>query len=402
MSERLPSTASPFTARTAIILMVVALLSLGAVLTLMAWSPDLASRDRAGPTPYSRSAVGYAGLINMLEDTGHPVNVSRRRDSMEYGGSRLLVVTLPLSGPEVNVRDISGPAIIILPKWDYLTNPAKRSWELNTTIADANYVEAAASVFDESISISRAQNPGRLETPFGVVEPDFEDQMQVLQSDTLEPVVETGEGMLLARIPDEEIYIVADPDLLNNFGLARLENARAGLGMIGLVTRSRDQTIIFDATLHGFERSTNLMKILLSVPWIGATLVALAAMALIIWAAAVRFGAPERETRAIAAGKRALADNSAGLIAMARRERRMAPGYLALSRRALVRELGLPKTLSEAETTALLQRMGEQAGLETGYSSLNEGLAAPAGSRDDLRHKARALWRWRREMKHGQ
>ena len=144
------------------------------------------------------------------------------------------------------------------------------------------------------------------------------------------------------------------------------------------------------------------MKILLSVPWIGATLLALASMALIIWSAAVRFGAPEREAPAIAAGKRALADNSAGLIAMAHREPRMAPGYLSLSRRALVRELGLPKTLSEAETTALLQRMGEQAGLDTSYSSLNQGLSVPAGSREDLRHKARALWRWRREMKHGQ
>lgn len=402
MSERLPQTGSPFSVRTAAILVVVSLVSLGAVLTLMAWSPDLASRDRAGPTPYSRSAVGYAGLVKMLEGRGHSVSVSRRRDSVEYGGGRLLVLTLPLFGQEISPDDIGGPALIIAPKWSFIANPAKKSWELNTTLADLDAVDAAASVFDETIEVVRLRNPGTIDLPSGEARPDFENEMQVLRSDTLEPVVDVAGGMLLAKIPDRDIYILSDPDLLNNFGLARLENAKAGLGMIELIIAESGRPIIFDATLHGFERSTNLMKILLSIPWLGATLVALAAMGLIGWAAAVRFGAPERETRAIAAGKRALADNSAGLISMARRERRMAPGYLSLSRRALVRELGLPKNLSEAETTALLQRMGEQAGLDTDYSSLNDGLSAPAGSREDLRHKARALWRWRREMKHGQ
>ena len=402
MSERLPRTGSPFTARTAVILIVVALLSLGAVLTLMAWSPDLAPRDRAGPTPYSRSSVGYSGLITMLEARGHPVTVSRRRDTMQIGGSRLLVVTVPLYGPDVSIDDVSGPALIVLPKWSFEANPAKKSWELDTDLARLKSVEAAAAVFDETVEVYRLRDPGSLDTSFGTVRPSFEHEMQVLRSGTLEPVVEAAGGTLLAKVPDEEIYILSDPDVLNNFGLARLENAKTGLGMIDLITRRDDQSIVFDATLHGFERSTNLLKILLSVPWIGATLLALASMALIIWSAAVRFGAPEREAPAIAAGKRALADNSAGLIAMAHREPRMAPGYLSLSRRALVRELGLPRTLSEAETTALLQRMGEQAGLDTSYSSLNQGLSAPAGSRDDLRHKARALWRWRREMKHGQ
>jgi hypothetical protein len=124
-------------------------------------------------------------------------------------------------------------------------------------------------------------------------------------------------------------------------------------------------------------------------------------MALTGWAAAIRFGAPEREAPAFAPGKQALADNSAGLIAMARREGRMAPGYLALTRRALSRQLGMPKTLSETELAALLDRMGDQAGLDSRWTDLGSGLAQPAASREDLRQKARALWRWRKEMTHG-
>ena len=87
-----------------------------------------------------------------------------------------------------------------------------------------------------------------------------------------------------------------------------------------MVPRSNLLPILIDAARHGFERSENLLKMMFSVPYIGVTIVALAAALLLGWAAAIRFGPPMREERAIALGKQALADNSAGLVAMARRE----------------------------------------------------------------------------------
>ena len=66
-SERLPEATNPFSARLVIILIAIAIVSFAAVMALMAWSPDLARKDRPGATPYSRSASGYAGLIDMLE-----------------------------------------------------------------------------------------------------------------------------------------------------------------------------------------------------------------------------------------------------------------------------------------------------------------------------------------------
>ncbi len=402
MSERLPQARTPFTGRVIIILIVVSLLSLGAVLTLMAWSPDLASRDRAGPTPYSRSATGYEGLINMLEAQGRDVSVSRLPRTMETGGRRMVVATLGISGRSLDPDDISGPALIVLPKWNYRANPAKRSWELTADLASTERVRILLREFDEDGDITREENPGDVTTEFGTFSPDFEDEMQVIEAAQLEPLISVPGGVLLGKIPDRELYVLSDPDLLNNFGLSRLENARFGLALIGDLSENGSRPIVFDATLHGFEHSTNLLKILLDIPYLGATLIGLATMLLVGWASAVRFGAPERETRAIQAGKRALADNSAGLIAMAGRERRMAPGYLALSRRALSRELGLPRTLSEEEYQALLDRMAEQQGMETSFSTLQAGLSSPASSRDDLRNKARALWRWRKEMTHEQ
>ncbi len=401
MSERLPEASNPFSGHVVWTLLLVGLLSFAAVVALMAWSPELASRDRPGGTPYSRSATGFAGLIDMLEAEGRQASVSRLGQTMEAQDGRLMIVTLPLHGRDLDLDTLAEPALIILPKWTIIPNPARKAFEIDTNLADISTVDASLGLVAENASVHRLRNPGKMATPVGKAAPDFEHEMQVITSDTLEEVIGIPGGQLLSRLGDRDIYLLSDPDLLNNFGLARLENARLGLGIIDLVSRDTDRPIIFDATLHGFERSNNLLKAMLDIPFLGATLVALAAMILIGWSAAIRFGAPEREAPAFAPGKQALADNSAGLIAMARREPRMAPGYLSLTRRALSRELGMPKTLSESELAALLDRMGHQAGLDESWSKLGAGLTGPAASRDDLRHKARALWRWRKEMTHG-
>lgn len=400
-SERLPETSNPFSARLIIILIAVGIVSFSAVMSLMAWSPDLARKDRPGASPYSRSATGYAGLIDMLEADGAPVSVSRRTESLQSGNGRLMVLTLPLRGRTFDMDEITGPALIVLPKWYFIQNPARRAFELDTRLAARDTVDAMLGLVEEEARLYRLRNPGEIETPFGTFAPDFGQNMQVVKSDMLDPVIEVPGGQLLSKLPERDIYLLADPDLLNNFGLANVENAAMGLGVMSYAGASGDRPVTFDATLHGFEQSTNLLKLLLDIPFLGATLVALATIGLIGWAAAIRFGAPEREAPAFAPGKQALADNSAGLIAAARREPRMAPGYLSLTRRALVRDLALPKTLSEADLRALLDRMGDQAGLETEWSEIGGGLSEPAHSRDELRHKARALWRWRKEMTHG-
>lgn len=400
MSERLPRTDSPFSGRTVLILLAVGLLSFAAAISLMAWSPDLARKDHPGATPYSRSASGYAGFIDMLEASGHTARVSRLPESLETSDGRLMVLTLPLYGRSFDLDDVAGPALIILPKWRFIADPVRQAYERDTRLAKTSAVDGMLGLVAEDASVHRLRNPGKLATPFGEMAPKFDHEMQVVQSDSMEPVVEIPGGQLVSRVPDREIYLLSDPDLMNNFGLARVENARMALGLVDYLAPYSGQPVIFDATLHGFERSSNLLKILLDIPFLGATLIALATVVLVGWAAVIRFGAPERETPAFAPGKQALADNSAGLIAMARREARMAPGYLSLTRRALVRELGLPKTLSETELNALLDRMGEQGASDESWSALGEKLVKPAASREDLRHKTRALWRWRKEMTH--
>ncbi|MEM7007415.1 MAG: hypothetical protein AAF498_16180, partial [Pseudomonadota bacterium] len=167
------------------------------------------------------------------------------------------------------------------------------------------------------------------------------------------------------------------------------------------IRQGDDTPIVFDATMHGFERSASLLKALLDVPFIGATLTALAAMLLLGWTALVRFGSPIREDRAIALGKEALTDNTAGLFAMTRRETRMAPDYLALSRKAAARDLGAPKGLSEPELAELFDRMSEGGQSGETWSEIARGLRSTTITRDDLLDRAQRIWRWRKERSDG-
>lgn len=403
MSDRAGGGGSPFSTPLVAVLLAVSMLAFGAVVTLSAWSPELADRDRAGPHPYSTSALGYNGLVRLLEARGDLVRISRVERTLEDSQDGLKIVTLAAYGMDqaVDEMDITGPALVVLPKWTGSPEPLRPNWQRETRLLDAITVERMTSYFDSDARIWRLRSPARVETPFGSYDLALGDDMQVLRADSLVSVIPTAAGDLVAQIPGEDIYLLSDPDLLNTFGLAEAENARLALALVDWLRPYEGAPVILDATLHGFERSENLLRMALDVPFLGATLTALMVFLMIGWAGAVRYGDPDREARAIALGKDALMDNTAGLIAMGRRETRLAPDYLALTRRAVAKAIGAPRTFTAAELTELFDRMSE-AGEETSkFSDLEVRARAIQPSREALMTLARQLYRWRKETTHG-
>ena len=404
MSERLPQNANPFSALTSAILIGVGLLAFVAIFALLAWAPDLASKNRAGTHPYSTSAIGYGGLVSLLEADGQTVTISRLTSSLEYSED-LLILTFPRYGlnraPEVDLSYVSEPALYVLPKWTGFPDREKPSWQKDTDLIDKSSVEYIAKEFDTDVRVWRLRNPGRVRTPFGTQTPSFENEMQVLESDSLEAVIRMPGGTLVAKLPGREIYILSDPDLLNTFGLARRDNARMALGLLDYLKQYPEQSVTLDATFHGFERSESLLRAIFDVPFLGATLVAFATILLIGWSAFIRFGPPTRETRAIIFGKNALAERSAGLISMARREGLMAPNYAQTVERDLSKQLGLPASTTDTEIARTADRIAKQKGLASNWTDQKRQLEHAASGRNDLRDKALALWRWRKEMSDG-
>ncbi|MEM1390004.1 MAG: DUF4350 domain-containing protein [Pseudomonadota bacterium] len=400
MSKETGNDPNPFSGAVVGLIVAIGLISFSAAFALIGWAPELADRDRAGEHPYSTSAIGYQGLIRLLQADGHDVSITRTADARDYAPG-LLIVTIPHFGfnrlDDFEVTDVSEPVLYVLPKWRGRVDRSQRSWHEDTRLLRLTALQSLIENFDRDASISRSVDLPNFDTPIGPSKLNIDNAIQVIKSEWLIGVVETQEGQLISRLPGTEIYVLADPDILNTFGISRPDNARFALGLIDNLLPYEGAPITLDATVHGFERATNLLKAILDAPFVGATLISFMTMLLVGWGASVRLAPPQQEDRAIALGKKALADNSAALIAMARRETTMAPRYLETSRRAMLRRLGLPRNTEQATLTLTLNALIKKHGNEATFDTTAEPLKQPARSREDLTEKAQRLWRWRKE-----
>ena len=391
---------SPFSARVVAILIAIAVFSFGGVMVMAGWAPELRDRNQAGDHPYSTSALGYNGFVRLMEAQGYPVTVSRLERSLETRDWGLMIVTLSAYGKFDMIEETSFqlPALVVLPKWYGRADPLNPARQADTRFIDARDLNDRLRSIYPDAEVLRIAPSVEIDGDFepGPVKADV--RLQMIRSSDLETVVGTPQGALVAFDPHRGLYILSDPDMISTFGLARVENAMFATRLVNYLRSSENEPILMDATLHGFARSENLLKMLFSVPYIGATLVALASALLLGWAAVVRFGPPAREARAIALGKQALADNTAGLVTMARREMKMAPGYASLIRRRLARALGLPRSLPEAQLTEMFDRMGPADSSGKTFSELENALTGQAANREDLAQKARDLHQWRKAI----
>jgi len=393
---------SGFSGRTMGILIGVGALAFMAVLALMAWSPELTKRSSAGQHPYSKSATGYAAFAALLEGRGTMVQVSRLQRTIESRERGLAILTLLPSGQTKALEELylEEPVLLVAPKWRSEQRRSKPSWDDKMIPLSEEFAAAPLQVFDAAAELVNSDAPTRIDTPYGTFKPKFIDTIQTLKSDEFEPIIEVDGNILLGRWIDTDVYILSDPDLMNTLGLTEFENARLATHIIDELRYSREDPVIFDATLHGFERSESLLKLALDVPFIGATLTALMAAFLLAWAAVTRFGTPLKEARSIALGKEALAESSAGLIVMAGREKRFAPSYASMIRRWAARSVGAPRTMPDAELAKLLDAMSKSARTRHTYSELSGAMSAPAKNPSDLITKSRRLFGWLKEITH--
>lgn len=395
---------SAFSAPLMAVLTSVSLFAFVAVFALLGWAPDLADRNRAGHHPYSESALGYAALVSLLEADGQEISVSRLASSRDTG-NRLLILSLPEYGLK-RVDDfipsrVTGPALYILPKWSGLPDAKKKSWQRHTSLLKQDRIATILTDFDPDLGILRIDVPDAVTTPFGRFSLEPDEGLQTLESTVLEPVIQVGPHQLLSKLPGEDIFLLTDPDLANTFGLIRADHAAFSLSLIDWLKEYPAQPLIFDATLHGFERSENLLRSIFDAPFLGATLIALSSVVLIGWAAFVRLTPPKREQTSILFGKRALAESTAGLISMSRREAGMAEPYLDSTRRFLILRLGLPRQITDHELALTLDRIAAQKHLDTNWSEVQRMMLDRPRNRTELRDRAHKVWRWRKEMTDG-
>jgi hypothetical protein len=387
----------------AVALVVVGVFAFLAYLVLSAYAPDESGNDGRA-TAVSRSAIGYAGLAAFLRAQEIPALVSRGLPAAEEERASLFILTPEVSNDPEEFPD-SGPRLIILPKWLPFPHPDVRGWvrkgDMHDTEDVADLLQGLAPGTEvrrrAGAPLTRARHhPRGITVPIGPIE-----SLQTLRGPGWEVLLSDGAGgaILAWRDGEPETYVLADPDLMNTHGLKDLANARLAADMIQLM-RASEGPVVLDATLNGLRRSPNVLRLAFEPPLLGVTLCALFASILIGLHAAARFGSPRPPQRVFAFGKQALADNSAGLIAMAGREHRMAPRYAQATRDMVARAVGVSHEAGGEELTRALERLSKREGTKETLSQLIRE-AERAEDRADLLRVARKLYRWRQESVHG-
>ena len=391
---------SPVVVISVLLVSVVALAGLG---VLSAYAPELKSGDDGGGHALSRSSTGFGAMPVLLRNLGVPVTMSRGRLTPSSDESLLVLTPTPSTQPE-QIDDINhaGATLIVLPKWNATPDPKHPGWVRTMGLLPAQTSLAPLSEHlrqgarlqsrDGRVTVALKRPDG---TPLGA--PVDVDALKTLSGPDWVPVVTDDQDRpVLVRHATTRVYVLADADLLSTHGLKTLNGARTAIALLDVV-RAKDAPVIFDLTLHGMQRTRSLLRLMLEPPLLGMTLVLAALAAFAGYQAVVRFGPARESGRAIALGKRGLADNTAGLVRLARREHHMAAPYALLTRAAVARAIGAPRRLSEAELDAFLDRVSRTTGAHSTYSALADQARA-AKTPGDLMRVAAALYRWNQEL----
>lgn len=295
---------NPFTARAVAVGVVVAVAGFLLFLVASAYAPDFAPSKRGGANALSKSAVGYSGLVRLLEDTGGEVRTVRAGDDLST--PELMVVTPTPDLDEDALEELlierdGSPTLLVLP-FDFVEPlPRHRGWvrRKGTTGFGFNQVLSGKDVR---------------------IEQGSPDQPSSLEGEGVYPMLRNKAGeVILGEVRGEDLYVLTDPRRLNNQAMATLPGARSALSLLDEVRYDEETGTVFDLTLAGFADGPSLLKLMFEPPFVGLTLCLLAAALLAGWAGAVRFGQPTADARAVPLGKRSLIDNTAALLRLAGR-----------------------------------------------------------------------------------
>jgi hypothetical protein len=218
--------------------------------------------------------------------------------------------------------------------------------------------------------------------------------------------VTCGKGLLIARHQhgpgQPEIYLISDPDVLNNHGLGDGDNAVLIYDF--LTHRLGAKGVILDETIHGFSRAPGLLAEAFRFPLLLAVLQALVLTGVLLWAGMGRFGKPLPPPAGLGNGRQVLIESTARLLTYGGHGAESLSRYFHQTLRALASGLGLSSDAPDSEVLQRLQRISRERRLGMDLYTLQEQVRHPPGGEvatDWALSIAQDLYRWRQEMTDG-
>jgi len=379
--------ASPFATRTVLLIVLFGALTFLALLYAIG-AGETGPRGNDGRAHAAANGLnGYSGLAKLAELEGFDVTLSRSKG--QYTTASLLVLTPPqymVDAEEfseiLEKRQYMGPTLVILPKWyatrlpqklpDEVKGKVKKGWVRLMEASSPTWTAYLPEPYAFESTEHNTKGKPLVWSGMGIsgALPD-KNSLAAVPTVAQDILVEDAEGGVLAlEVLGEDgsdfydnswpVTFIVEPDLVNNYGLAKSANAALAVELIRHTSYDDELPIVFDLTLNGFGGTTNLLTLAFQPPFLAATLCFILALFVIGWRAFRRFGAAAAQGPAIAYGKRQLVTNGAGLILRARRFNLLAEPYIALSARRLAHQLGLTRPDPAAIDAALAARLTDE------------------------------------------
>lgn len=388
--------------RPATILLIVAtgILAFVGMLVLGAYAPDLRSGRNGGTHALSNAATGFSGIVRLAAATGRNPLVARSDWMFE---TEDLVVLTPETGAtqmgDILSRRTAKPTLVVMPKWSTAPLVAHPGWVQVQDLRPVLDLERTLAP-GFPVKVERRRSGGRpLRTVAADAPPELHfvapGPLQTIRGPRLQPILADEAGRpVLVKAGDGPLYLLADPDLLSNRGMADRRQAAAALALLDFLNAGDAKSVVFDVTLHGLGKSRSPLRLIFDPPFLAVTLAIAAALLLAGLQALARFGAPRRPQRAIAFGKAALIDNAAALVRQARREAALGTRYAEMIRDKAVTVFGVPARLRDVAVADYLDKLDGR-----GRFSTLAAAASEARGRERLLAAAQALHQWQWEKK---
>jgi hypothetical protein len=432
------ATRSPFDPRVVGAIVIIGVIGFIAMWALIALGPQLSAGNNGQGHAMSRGVAGYAGIVDYAQRADMWVDV--RREVVEAEplgddeGRTLLVLTPEHDSDPDDIADLikahgAEPVLLVLPKWRTSPHETRKGWSGSGFITPAHprlvpWARFGGREPDIGIITTRrsgplalkgsgyqrgtaAAKPAQWQAVFGgggTVMIGMPDVPLIWTPPGLPAAVatkarKTENPALLIRSANRRLYVLAEPDLINNFAFASRTRARTALAVLDMVAEDSDAGgIAFDVTLNGLGGGNGgFLRLAFVPPFIGITACLIAAMLFALWQAAARFGPARVPARAIPISKLALIESSAELVTQTRRESDGADAWLRGQREALARALHAPPGLDGPALDEWLDRRRPgQAGYDT-FASLAVRLPL-ARNTNELLGLARALHGIRKDL----
>jgi hypothetical protein len=368
------------------------------------------SESTALASTYSRSAIGHAGILALLKSQGVDASATRGASPAQLQAGGLLVLAEPDfdpdSGAALKLLLRNRNVLLVLPKWTGSTDRADRGWLSAVYPKPLPFVQ---SVLDDALDKGRVtRDIGKFMPTHNefAVAPHLDAPLQLLApaSRIRALLADAAGNMLIAvmQLPRGRIWILSDPDVINDYGLA---HGNAGLAMALIDRARRGAPVVFDETIHGFASAPNgRFRLLIARPFRAATLDALLAIALLLWATWTGFGARLPRPAPLPAGKQPLVANIADLLVYAGHQGELARRYVQVTIEDVAARLHAPAADAGARAAWIAHVQAQRGGgfdalaLEAEAAALAANRRAPQAAVFALAQK---IHRWKQDMLHG-